>query len=516
MAPPTYQDAGAVVRGTGALTVQWPTHAVDDVALLFVETANQAATLTTAAGFVEVTNQGIGTAGAAAATRLTVFWCRATSAAQAAPVVADSGARQTAFILTFRGCIATGNPWDVFAGNTAASTTAISIPGATTTVAETRAVMAVSNAAAIAAPMVQPTPVNSSLTNVIKRLSTQPDGVGGSGDGLPVGVFSYTAVGNGPGNNAADPRWKCLVYAPTPAGISADIDAADLHGVTLVLVMAGNKPQYRDANGNYSAALYLKQLQRFVTPNVTADLATKIADAITNKRIVVYAVDEPNRAVDGIITPTQVNDIGGMIKATWPGATVIARVSPSLLASGWDSLSRPAGGYTNIDYAWSQYNNNHGKDGVNPTTLWAEERAAIANANLNMGLCVSLNLWAGGIAVDTATVAACWDYDGPGGAATSGYIKGDREGAAQTNTVTCGNLGTPIPSLVASPAWIERFVALAIADGGFPFVQLWNHATGTTSSEFNTLYLRSDFVASFDAALAAGAAATPAAWRTPK
>ena len=129
MALPTFQAVGDVVASTGPLTVPWPAgHDVDDVGLLFVESANEAVSLTTANGFAAVTNQGTGTGGQATATRLSVFWCRATSAAQAAPVVADSGTRQTAFIMTFRGCIKTGNPWDVFAGNTAASTTAGSIP----------------------------------------------------------------------------------------------------------------------------------------------------------------------------------------------------------------------------------------------------------------------------------------------------------------------------------------------------------------------------------------------------
>jgi len=47
---------GNSTRRRGALTVPWPAHAVDDVALLFVETANEAVTLSTPAGFAAVTN----------------------------------------------------------------------------------------------------------------------------------------------------------------------------------------------------------------------------------------------------------------------------------------------------------------------------------------------------------------------------------------------------------------------------------------------------------------------------
>ena len=72
---PTYQAVGSAVSGTGAITPVWPTHQSGDVALLVVETANQAVTLSTPAGFVEVTNspQGTGTAGGTAATRLAVY-----------------------------------------------------------------------------------------------------------------------------------------------------------------------------------------------------------------------------------------------------------------------------------------------------------------------------------------------------------------------------------------------------------------------------------------------------------
>src|SRR6478736_5105533 len=113
MASPQYKATGAVQQSTGQLTVPWPVgHATDEVALLVVETAGEAVTLSTPAGFVAVTNspQSTVTAGQDGATRLSVFWCRATSGAMVSPVVADSGNRQTAFIMTFTGCILTGNP----------------------------------------------------------------------------------------------------------------------------------------------------------------------------------------------------------------------------------------------------------------------------------------------------------------------------------------------------------------------------------------------------------------------
>ena len=147
-APPTFQAAGTAVAGPGAITVAWPAHQVDDIALLLVETANQTVTLSTPSGFVAVTNspQGTGTAGGDPATRLTVFWARATSAAMANVVIADSGDHNIGRIITFRGVVTTGNPWDITAGAVAASTsTAVSIPTVTTTVADTLVVTIVSN-----------------------------------------------------------------------------------------------------------------------------------------------------------------------------------------------------------------------------------------------------------------------------------------------------------------------------------------------------------------------------------
>jgi len=145
---PTYVAAGNVMQYTGAITVPWPTHQAGDVALLVVESANQTISLSTPAGFAEVTGspQGTGTAGGTTATRLAVFWKRATSSAEAQPTVADSGDHQIARIFTFRGVIASGNPWDVTASNVASTaSTAVSIPGATTTVPDTLVAVIVSN-----------------------------------------------------------------------------------------------------------------------------------------------------------------------------------------------------------------------------------------------------------------------------------------------------------------------------------------------------------------------------------
>lgn len=139
MAAPTFRAAGAISSGTGARTPGAPTGlAADDVELLLVETANEAVTLSTTAGFAELTNDGgQGTAGSTDATRMTVFWRRWDGVA-GNPTVADAGNHVICIRLAFIGCITTGDPWDVFGSNQQTSaTTSGSVSGVTTTVDET-------------------------------------------------------------------------------------------------------------------------------------------------------------------------------------------------------------------------------------------------------------------------------------------------------------------------------------------------------------------------------------------
>lgn len=134
---PTYQDAGAGQGSAADITVPWPTHAIDDIGLLIIEsTGGQAASLSTSAGFAAVTNSPSSTGTTTNGTRLTAYWCRATSAAMSSPVVTDPGNHVYGQILTFRGCVATGDPWDVTAAaQKASASTSASAPAVTTTVA---------------------------------------------------------------------------------------------------------------------------------------------------------------------------------------------------------------------------------------------------------------------------------------------------------------------------------------------------------------------------------------------
>jgi uncharacterized repeat protein (TIGR01451 family) len=145
-AAPVFQAAGTAVDGTGAVSPAWPAHAINDVALLFVEsTGGETVTLSTPAGFVAITNSPQATGAGTAGTRITVFWARATSAPMTAPTVADPGDHVVAQILTYRGAITTGNPWDVTGGGVkATASTSVTATEVTTTVGDTLVVVAVS------------------------------------------------------------------------------------------------------------------------------------------------------------------------------------------------------------------------------------------------------------------------------------------------------------------------------------------------------------------------------------
>ncbi len=190
-----FQAAGTAVSGTGNVTVVWPAHAINDIALLFVESAGaEAAALGTPAGFVQVPGSPQTTG---AGTRLTVFWARATSAAMASPVVTDPGNHAYARIMTYRGAITTGNPWDVTVGGAkTTASTSVSLTGVTTTVPNTLIVQAASrelDSTAAAFSVI----TNGNLTSITERV----DGGGTAGNGGGFAVWDGVLANPGATGN---------------------------------------------------------------------------------------------------------------------------------------------------------------------------------------------------------------------------------------------------------------------------------------------------------------------------
>lgn len=191
---PTFVASGPIGSAPGSFAPILPSGIqTGDILLLFVETANEASSISNANGgtWAQVASspQQTGTAGGAGATRLTVFWSRY-NGSQLNPQLADSGDHQMARMIAIRGAASSGNPWNVTAGGVESTAdTSGSIPGATTTVANTLVVVAVAGSL----PDVNGSSnfsawSNANLTNVTERTDNSRDAGNGGALGVATGV----------------------------------------------------------------------------------------------------------------------------------------------------------------------------------------------------------------------------------------------------------------------------------------------------------------------------------------
>jgi hypothetical protein len=131
--PPTYIGTGGASWNTAnlSLTPHASTQA-NDIIIIGVLTQNTLVPTPTDYAIVTNSPQGTGTANNIASARLSLFWKRA-GASEGSVTITDSGDMQYARSWTFRGCPASGDPWDVTAGNAAAGTASVVCPSVTTT-----------------------------------------------------------------------------------------------------------------------------------------------------------------------------------------------------------------------------------------------------------------------------------------------------------------------------------------------------------------------------------------------
>ncbi|HWA36919.1 MAG TPA: DUF6701 domain-containing protein [Burkholderiales bacterium] len=232
-APPFFQAAGAAQSGTGAVSPAWPAHDVGDIALLFVETrGNQAANLTTAAGFASLGQSNTGGTGG---TRLTVFWARATSSAMASPTVGDAGDHVHAQILTYRGVISAGNPWGTdtsIIGTKGTASTTVTVTGITTDVPEALVVQAVSRSNDSAA---------AAFSNVVN----------GNLSGIGIRVDGGTTAGNGGGFAVWD---GVKTTAGASGDTTADINVSVVNAFRTIALWPADLVYYSRIVGNWGTA----------------------------------------------------------------------------------------------------------------------------------------------------------------------------------------------------------------------------------------------------------------------
>lgn len=227
MAIPSFVSQSGRSESVGDLTPLMPDHQADDVLLCIVEAANEPIVLGADQGFVEVANspQGTGTAGGTSATNLAVYWKRAASGAETAPTITDPGNHAIATVASFRGCITTGDPWDITAGDALDTATSVcTVPGGTTTVAECL-IVAIGTSRFDNSVGQLGSWANPDLANVTEIVDHGTNlGNGGSigaatGEKAVAGAFSATTAAL---NNAAQQaRLMIALKPPTPSGGAA-------------------------------------------------------------------------------------------------------------------------------------------------------------------------------------------------------------------------------------------------------------------------------------------------------
>lgn len=190
---PTFVAIGSLGFGTGAITPGLPTGwAQNDILVLIIETNNQAITVS---GYTEAVSSPASNAGTNP-TRLTVFWKRA-GASETAPTTSDSGDHQVGRIAAYRGCITSGDPFDVTNSDSGGVGTSISIVGATTTWANSLILVAVASTDNVSASRFSAW-INTDLSNLTERIDNgRNDGAGGAigmADGGKAVAGSYGAT----------------------------------------------------------------------------------------------------------------------------------------------------------------------------------------------------------------------------------------------------------------------------------------------------------------------------------
>ncbi len=143
-APPTFQAFSAIAAaasGGADPTVTLPAHAANDIFLLATIVRSNTATVATPAGWTQI---GTPTVRSTVAT-YQFFWKRAAGSAETNPLINRTGTTGDVYaaVITYRGAITTGDPWEV-KGTVATGTTDPSvITGITTLTADSLVVVAV-------------------------------------------------------------------------------------------------------------------------------------------------------------------------------------------------------------------------------------------------------------------------------------------------------------------------------------------------------------------------------------
>lgn len=322
-----------------------------------------------------------------------------------------------------------------------------------------------------------------------------------SATALPLVLFSYTDIGNGPAGGMTLPRYSGALFPPQPPpqppsirDIDQQIDFADQYNVTLVVNPSGARGNFI-VNNRFSWDTFRTRVDRFANN-------AKFADAVARKRIYLFVVDEANTTdFNNSFPPFMVNDACLYHKQIWNNAHTFIRMGADFLGAGtgWAYQATVGGptviapspppaymslvtnrqetGWSGLDYGWSQRSGQHNLPlGTTQQTMQAyfdDQRTKLAAVNL--GMIPGLNLWNGGLFKDFDGVTGPWDT-GQG----FGYLGGSVDDFPFTffgpsTSFTNGR------RMVCSPAWLQHWIEIVVTDSQAPFAGIWTNSGPSTS-----------------------------------
>jgi hypothetical protein len=208
-AVPTVVSVGTEFSSTGTPTATLPgTHAANDILILCIITSNQA--FSTPTGYTRAgPANGIGTAAAAGAVKLFVFWKR-DGGAESAPTLSDSGDFTYGVMLAVRGCHTTGDPFTLGGQAWKFSTSTTGTGPISTVAGYNRLIMDIFAHHVDQAGANASSPTNADLTSVTEQFDdSTTDGTGG-------GIAIITGTRENPGTIGA----TTLTWATTSADVS--------------------------------------------------------------------------------------------------------------------------------------------------------------------------------------------------------------------------------------------------------------------------------------------------------
>lgn len=192
--PVAVRAVGATAAGAANITVNYPTRQNNDILILFVETATAQPVVTVTAGagggtWTKIDSQDSGES------TLNVWWSRWTTGQAASLTVTDTGDHQIGGIISFSGCVTTGNPFEGLSVNgSIGASTAGEFNEVTTTFYNTEIVGAISSSRDANFTAEFSGYTNSNLTNITERFDNGTNA--GNGGGFGVFTADWNSVGS--------------------------------------------------------------------------------------------------------------------------------------------------------------------------------------------------------------------------------------------------------------------------------------------------------------------------------